>query len=192
MRKSLTNWLLALICLFLPILSIAATTWQIEPDKSSLKFTATQNNAPVSGQFKSFTGEINFDPNQLKSSQIKILIDMNSISDPYNQLSDTLKGKDWFDSKDFPQGIYKSNEIISTGNKTYQAKGMLTLRDKTLPVVINFNQEEYSPTHALMKGSTTIKRTAFGVGQGQWSDTNAIKDEVKIDFIVSAINTQKK
>ena len=38
-----------------------------------------------------------------------------------------------------------------------------------------------------MMGSTTIKRTAFSVGQGEWSDTNAVKDDVQINFTVSAI-----
>ena len=58
--------------------------------ESSLTFTTTQNDAPVTGQFKNFTGEINFDPNQLKANNIKIIVDVVSIQS-YNQLSDTLR-----------------------------------------------------------------------------------------------------
>lgn len=178
------------ICLFillaLPLMSFAAApSWQIVPNESSLTFTATQNGAPVTGKFKNFSGEINFDPDQLKSSNVKIVVDTGSVSDAYNQLSDTLKTPDWFNTKLFPQAIFKSNEFVKTGDKTYEAKGSLTIRDKTLPVTLKFTQEEYTATKARMKGETTIKRTAFGVGQGEWADTKAVKDDVLIDFTIT-------
>lgn len=177
---------LLILLILLPVVSLAAVpSWKIIPDESSLTFTATQNGAPVTGKFTKFNGEINFDPNQLSESKAKITIDMDSISDPYNKLTETLKTADWFNVKLFPQAIFQSSEIVKTGDKTYQMKGTLTVRDKTLPVTLTFTQEEYTPTKARMKGETTIKRTAFGVGQGEWADTKAIKDDVHIDFTVT-------
>lgn len=182
-KKTIILW----ICYLLPMLSIAAPpVWKIVPNESKLMFTATQNNAPVSGEFKKFTAEINFDPDQLNANNVKVVIDTGSISDPYNQLADTLRGEDWFSVKKFPQAVFTSNSFKKTGDKTYQSIGNLTIRDKTLPVTLNFTQEEYTNNKARIKGSTTIKRTAFGVGQGEWADTKAIKDEVQIDFTVSA------
>lgn len=177
----------ALMSLIFPIISFAAVPeWQIIPKESNITFTAVQNNAPVSGQFKTFSGDIAYDPNQLALSHVKITIDMGSVSDAYNQLSDTLKAKEWFDVPQFPNAIFIADKFVKTGDKTYQANGMLTIRDKTTPVTLTFTQEDYSATHALMKGSTTIKRTAFGVGQGEWADTKTIKDDVKIDFTIGA------
>jgi len=177
----------ALFLLF-PILSFAAApAWKIVPTESHLTFTATQNGAPANGEFKKFSGDIQFDPDQLNSSSVKIVIDIGSVYDSYNQLADTLKTTDWFNLKVFPQAIFQSKKISKIGDKAYQAEGMLTIRDKTLPVTLTFNQQEYSSTKAVMKGKTVIKRTAFGVGQGEWADTKAIKDDVQIDFIVSAI-----
>jgi len=178
-----------ILLLLLPVISAAAVpAWKIVPNESSLSFTATQNGAPVTGKFTHFTGEINFDPNQLNESNVKIVVDMASISDVYNQLSDTLKTSDWFNTKLFPQAVFQSTGFIKTGDKTYQAKGTLTIRDKTLPVTLTFTQQEYTPTKAIMKGGTTIKRTAFGVGQGEWADTNTVKDDVRIDFTVTGVN----
>jgi polyisoprenoid-binding protein YceI len=165
----------------------AVPTWQIVPNESSLTFTATQNGAPVTGKFKNFTGAIKFDPDQLSASSVKIVVDMNSITDPYNQLSDTLKTPDWFDSKRFPQAVFESNEFVKTGDKTYQIKGILTIRDKKLPVTPTFTLEEFTQTEARMKGSTIIKRTAFGVGQGEWADTKTVKDDVQIDFTITVV-----
>lgn len=177
-----------LILMLFPVASIAAvSSWKIVPNESSLSFTATQNGAPVTGKFTNFSGEINFDPNQLSESNVKIIVNVGSISDPYNQLSETLKTPDWFNVKVFPQAIFQSSNFTKTGDKTFQAKGNLTIRDKTLPVTLIFTQEEYSQAKAVMKGSTVIKRSAFGVGQGEWSDTKTVKDDVQVDFTVTGI-----
>ena len=172
----------------LPMISVGAVTaWQIVPSDSSLTFTATQNDAPVTGKFKTFSGEINFDLDQLSTSNVKIIVDMSSVTDAYNELSDTLEASDWFNVKLFPQAIFQAKEFTKTGEKTYEAKGTLTIRDKTLPITLTFTQEEYSQTKARMKGGAVIKRTAFGVGQGEWADTKAVKDDVKIDFTIVAV-----
>ena len=165
----------------------SAPSWQISPKASSLTFIATQNGAPVNGTFSDFTGEIHFDPKQLKDSDIKIVVNLNAISGPYDELSDTLKSADWFNVAAYPKAIYQSKEITQTGDKTYQAKGTLTLRDKTLPVVIQFKQAVYSATMATMEGTTIIKRTQFGVGQGEWADTKTVADEVQLKFTVMAV-----
>lgn len=176
-----------IIFLLSPLIAFAdITSWKIIPNESTLTFTATQNGAPVTGTFKNFSGSINFDPTQLDKSSVKIIVNVGSISDPYHELSDTLKTADWFNVKLFPQAIFQSTGFTKTGDKTYQAKGTLTIRDKTQPIVLNFTQEEYSQTKAKMTGSTTIKRTVFGVGQGEWSDTKAVKDDVQVNFTVSA------
>jgi polyisoprenoid-binding protein YceI len=176
------------IFLLLPVLAFAqATAWKIVPGESSLTFTATQNGAPVTGTFTNFSGDINFDPAKLDKSNIKIVVDMGAISDPYNQLADTLKAADWFNAKMFPQAVFQSSGFTKTGDKTYQANGKLTIRDKTQPVVLNFTLEEFSPTNAKITGNTVIKRTDFGVGEGQWSDTKTVKDDVQVNFKISAV-----
>lgn len=179
--------LIACLILLFPLTAFAnASGWNIVPEHSTLSFTATQNGAPVTGEFKKFSGEINFDPNQLNTSHVKIIIDLTSVSDSYNKISDTLKSADWFNVKTFPKAIFEANVFSKTGDKTFEAKGNLSLRGKTVPITLQFTQEEYTETKARMKGTTTLQRTAFGVGQGEWSDTKAIKDDVVVNFIVEA------
>lgn len=176
-----------IVSMLLPILVQAAVpSWQIIPSESSITFTATQNNAPVSGSFTSFTGDIKFDPTQLAESHVRIVVDMNSVHSSYNEMSDTLKMADWFNIKLFPQAVFTADKFTKTGDNTYQANGMLKLRDKTLPTVLNFSVVDYSATAFHATGNTMIKRTAFGVGQGDWAKTDAVKDEVKVNFMLSA------
>lgn len=186
--KQYVTGIIFLITLLASTCSMAAVpAWKMISDKSNLSFTATQNGAPVTGQFKTFSGEINFDPNQLDASHIYITVEMGSVSDAYHKLSETLKSLDWFDVKSFPQAVFKSNQFIKTGDKNYEAKGTLTIRDKTIPVTLVLILDEYSANTAKMRGNTTIKRTAFGVGQGEWADTQLVKDDVQIHFVVNAV-----
>jgi polyisoprenoid-binding protein YceI len=175
----------------LVVWSIAAvaspTAWKIMPDGSSIKFTATQNGSPVMGNFKKFSGMINFDPDQLDKSNVDITIDIASISTSYKEIADTLQTPDWFDAKLFPQAVFKADHFTLQADKTYQANGTLTIRDKTIPVVLTFTLPEYSKTKALAKGDTTLQRTMFGLGKGDWAKTDDVKDEVKVEFVLSAV-----
>ena len=160
--------------------------WQIVPVESSLSFTGTQNGAPVSGHFQSFSGKINFDPNQLDKSNVQIFIDMGSIFTPYGQVADTLKTSDWFNIKAFPQAIFKATQFTKLTDNNYQANGTLTLRDKTLPLTIIFTLQEYTNKKAKVQGSTSLHRTLFGIGQGDWANTMIVKDKVDIQFSILA------
>lgn len=182
--KIILTFLLSLIVISA---TAALPAWRIVPADSSIRFTATQNNAPVTGQFKSFSGDVYFDPDQLNVSSVRVTVDMNSIDSAYKEMSDTLKMADWFNVKLFPQAVFVAHKFIKTGDKTYQAQGNLTLRDKTLPVTLDFTVEEYSANKLRVKGATTLKRTAFGVGQGDWVKTDAVKDEVQVDFVLGAV-----
>jgi polyisoprenoid-binding protein YceI len=73
--------------------------WDIVPKDSSIIFTATQNGAPVTGQFNNFVGEVNFDPAALDSSKIEINVDITSLSTSYKDIENTLKTPEWLDSK---------------------------------------------------------------------------------------------
>ena len=185
--KVIRTLVLMLVALVLPLwVSAAVPAWQIVPKDSTLTFTATQNNAPVTGKFNNFSGDINFDPAQSSASSVRIVVDTSSIATSYQEVGDTLKTADWFDTKLFPQAVFTANKFVQTGNNTWQAIGNLQIRDKTLPLTLNFTMEQYSSTAARAKGSATIKRTAFGLGKGDWAKTDAVKDDVQVNFVLAA------
>lgn len=174
--------------LLLPVASFAtATHWQIEPGKSQLTFTATQNDAPVSGSFAKFNGEIYFDATNLAESKVDIIVDMNSITASYSDLVDTLKMPDWFNVKVFPKAEFKANSFTKTADNSFTAAGTLTIRDKSQPTTLTFTLSDTTPTATHASGTATVKRSAFGVGQGEWSSTNEVKDDVQINFTVFAL-----
>ncbi|WP_232220655.1 hypothetical protein [Legionella tunisiensis] len=49
----LNKWFVSIMLALIPLVASAAIPeWEIIPSESSLSFTATQNGAPVKGQFK--------------------------------------------------------------------------------------------------------------------------------------------
>lgn len=185
MKKSF----LFFIFLIFTSLTFAAnvTEWQIIPAESRLTFTGTQNGSPVTGSFKTFTGKIFFDPDHLDQSHVQINVDMNSIEASYIDLVTTLKAADWFNVKIFPQAIFSANNFIKVANNAYQAKGTLTIRDKTQPITIDFKQEANDGKKVRVSGQTSLKRRDFDVGQGEWSSTEEVKDKVNVQFTLNAI-----
>ncbi|OGT53173.1 MAG: hypothetical protein A3E84_00880 [Gammaproteobacteria bacterium RIFCSPHIGHO2_12_FULL_42_13] len=187
MKFRISQALLVLLVFLLPLFAnAAAPAWQIVPNESSITFTGIQNDAPASGKFKKFSGTIHFDPDRLNESKVRIVIDMNSVSTSYSDFTSTLVTEDWFNVKLFPEAIFEATTLKKTGDSQYQAAGTLTIRDKTVPVTLSFESKKLSETKALVKGNTTLKRTMFGIGQGEWADTDAIKDDVQVNFNMTA------
>ena len=178
--------LAGLTLLLLPIVTFAVPSWKIVPASSSITFTAIQNDAPVTGEFQTFTGEIQGEPTDLKDSHVKIVVDISSIKTSYNDVAITLKTADWFDSAHFPQAVFTADKFTQTGKNTYTATGTLMMRGKTGPVILSFLLKDYSDTSFDITGTTMLKRTVFGVGQGDWSKTDSIKDDVLVKFTLKA------
>lgn len=180
------SFILSTILLFPVCAFSSATQWQIQQDKSQLTFTATQNDAPVSGQFTKFDGEIYFDENHLAESHVEMTIDMNSVTASYSDLVDTLKMPDWFNVNVFPTAKFKAKTFTKKGDHVYEAVGDLTIRDKSQPATVSFTIKDMTQNATHVNGKAMIKRLMFGVGQGEWASTNEVKDEVQVTFSLTA------
>src|SRR5437588_12734387 len=103
----MTRWLsfkiFFIAYLFFPLITFSATpNWEIIPSESKITFTGTQNNSPVSGEFKKFDGKIIGDIDQPEKSSVDVTIDTSSIATSFKDLEDTLKTADWFNVAKFP------------------------------------------------------------------------------------------
>ncbi|MFT4058299.1 MAG: YceI family protein [Legionella sp.] len=161
--------------------------WNIIPTESSISFTGTQNGAPVTGSFKSFTGTVIADPIKYQDSSIDIIVQTGSLSVSYAELANILVTPDWFNVKEFPKAEFKATKFNKIDNSTYQAIGDLTIKNKSAPATFTFTAIESSKNHWIVTGHATIKRSAFSVGIGEWANTDVVKDDVIINFKIAVI-----
>ena len=164
-----------------------APVYMITKEKSTLKFTATQNNAPVEGKFKDFDADIAFDPDHLDISHIRVTVDVGSLDLADSETKDTLLTADWLDAEAHPKAVFASTAIDRfPGTENFYAKGNLTLRGVTMPATLNFTMEFMDDHSAIATGYATLQRGDFGVGQKEWAKDDVVKKSVRVEFRISA------
>jgi polyisoprenoid-binding protein YceI len=162
-------------------LSFASVQWSMQPKESQLTFVGTQAGAPFEGKFEKFTADIKFDPKDLAGSRFDVKIDTASVNTRDGERDSTLKSADLFAVKQYPTAQYVAEKFTDKGKGQYAATGKLTIRNVTKDVPIEFTFEEQT-AGGWLKGSASIKRLDFGVGQGDWKDTETVANEVKVKF----------
>jgi polyisoprenoid-binding protein YceI len=162
-------------------LTYAATQWSMQPKESTLTFIGKQAGADFEGSFQSFTADIKFDPKDPGSSRFDVQIETASVNTRDKERDETLKSADLFNVQKWPAARYVADKFTDKGGGKYSAAGKLTLRDVTRDVPIEFTFEQRD-SGAWLKGSSTLKRLDFGVGQGDWKDTETVANDVRIRF----------
>jgi polyisoprenoid-binding protein YceI len=160
---------------------LAATPWKTEPKQSKLTFVGTQAGAEFVGAFQQFTADIQFDPKDLATSRFKVSIDVKSVNSKDKERDDIMRGADLFAVQRWPIAQYAADQFTDNGGGKFSGLGKLTIRDITRDVPIDFTYET-DANGAWLKGQTKLKRLDFGVGQGEWKDTQWVSNDVRVEF----------
>ncbi len=167
----------------------AAVAYRAVAGKSTLDFVGVQAGAPFKAAFHRFSAAILFAPQALAQSHLDVLIDMNSADSADKDRDGTMRGADIFDVTRWPTAHYATRSIVKTG-AGYSAIGSLTLRGVTKDVPITF-QFALTPGGAKLTGNAALKRLDFGVGQGDWRNTQWVGNDVKIAFSLVLMPKQR-
>lgn len=168
---------------------ISEDSWKIIPAKSTLEFRATQDNSTIKGQFKKFSGAINFNPDKLEKANVEIEVDTTSVETSYSEASETIQNATWLGTKTFPKAIFKAQKFVIFGNainKQYHVAGTLTLKGKTIPLILEFTLKEFGKTTAHVVGSVALKRSDFGIGDVDLKKSNGVQNDVVVTFDIYA------
>jgi len=161
----------------------SATAWTTDAATSTLRFVATQAGGEFEGEFKRFTPAITFAPEDLAHSRFTVAIDTSSAETGQTERDNTLKGKDFFAATQYPAARFETLSFRATSAGSFEATGKLTLRNVTREVRLPFS---FKPApdgrSAVLTGGTTVQRLDYGVGQGEWSDTQWVGNDVRIRF----------
>jgi len=160
-----------------------ATQWQTDLAQSRLEFTGTLAGGTFDGRFTRFEPRITFDPGDLAGSRFEVIVDTSSADTSDPERDAALKGLEFFAVERWPQARFEAREFSAAGPGRYRARGRLTLRDMTREVVLEFRYSQAANGRtATLEGETTLRRLLFGVGQGEWRDTEWLADEVQVRF----------
>lgn len=155
-------------------------TWAVASG-GNLGFTARWNGEPVNGSFKRWSANILFDPAALDTSTIDVSIDLASVDTGDSQRDGTLTDSDFFDTARFAKATYRASRFRAVSGNRYRADGTLSLRGASKPVPVSFTLD-IDGNRARARGTATIDRTSFGVGQGDYASTAEIAGPVAVSF----------
>ncbi len=162
------------------LVSVASHATPIDAAKSTVVSTGKQLGVPVSGKFKKISGDVTFNAAALPKSTAKIDVDVGSYDMGMADYNKNVTGPEWFDAGKFPKATFTSTSIKQAG-AGYTVTGQFSLKGKvqnvSFPVTVQTVGGEQ-----VFDGVLTVKRTAFGVGTGDWADTSVVADDVAIKF----------
>jgi polyisoprenoid-binding protein YceI len=158
---------------------------QVQATKNRIDFVFTQMGVPVNGHFKKAKIDLLFDAVAPARSTVKLDLDLGSIDAGSTDANQEVVGKTWFDLKNFPTATFVSSAVKPLGGNRYEMTGKLSIKGKTRDVTTPITVTQKGNT-AVFDGGFTLKRLEFAIGDGSWSDTSIVADEVKVSFHVEA------
>ena len=174
-RRALT----AMVATCLLALGLPATAADyVQAAGSTLTFATRYQGEVFSGHFSNFRTRLSFDPQQLATARLDVLIALGSAGTANEDRDETLHGPDFFHSSRFPQARYRASTFRHLGGDEYAADGTLSLRGVGRPVTLTFT---WVPgTQPVLSGKATVNRLDFGLGAGEWADLGLIPNAVAV------------
>jgi polyisoprenoid-binding protein YceI len=148
---------------------IGSGTWTIDNVHSLVEFAALHNTiAYVKGRFRTFSGTINVDEQDLLKSTVDVTIDATSVESQAAQgREDLINGADMLDTPTYPQITFKSKNIQHKGGNQFVVTGDLTMRGITretqIPLTFNGIVTTRMGQAAGFSGNLTLKLSDFAV-----------------------------
>lgn len=153
----------------------------VQPDKSTIVFVSKQMSVPVEGAFRKFSAQIRIDPAKPEAGRALIEIELGSIDAGSAEANDEVKGRNWFNTHEFPRASFVSSSVRALGGGRFEAGGKMTIKGKTLDVRAPFTLKQEKGV-LILDGTFPLKRLDYGIGSGVWSDTSVVADEVQVKF----------
>lgn len=158
---------------------------QVIPSGSEIAFTSRQMGVPVDGQFRKWNATIQFDLKKPEAGKVGFTIDMGSVTLGAADTDAEVVKPDWFHTAKFPQAQFQSSAIKATGKGRYEVTGQLSIKGATQAVTVPVTLTQTGSGSSLRTtatGTFPIKRLTFKIGDGAWSDTSMVADEVQVKF----------
>lgn len=167
-------------CLLLASAGAVAAPRPLVRAGSHIGFTVKQMGVPVSGEFRRFEAEIDFDAASPGKSSASLKIEIGSLSTGMEDADAVAVDSDWLDKDHAPYATFRSSSIRALGGNKYEAKGTLTIRNRTRDIAVPFTVENRPDGKSVFTAAFVIKRAEFGIGGGMWNEGGVVAEEVPV------------
>jgi len=173
--------LVSLVFLAAPCLAFAQVAQRVDASKSQVRFVSKQMGVAVEGVFRKFEGTVAFDPAKPQATKANIEVVLGSIDLDDAESETEVKRPLWFDTARFPNARFTLAALKPVGTNKYEASGALSIKGVSKDIVAPVTLAE-SGGQRTLEGQFTLKRLQFRIGEGQWSETDTVADDVLVRF----------
>ena len=173
-----------LIAAALATSGLAQAQQKVVPAQSDIAFTSKQMGVPVDGHFRKWTADIAFDPKKPEAGKVSFVIDTGSATLGVPETDAELPKAPWFNVPKFPQATFASTAIRAKGPGKFEVVGKLTIKGNASDVLVPLTLTQAAGT-TTATGQFAIKRLAFKIGEGEWTDTSMVADDVQVKFKIA-------
>lgn len=157
-----------------------APLWTVEAE-SYLGYELLFAGNDVDGEFAEFDARIQFDPEMLDTSRFLVVVDLEFIETSDDEHATALRGPEFFEIDVFPEARFEAAEFRHIAANQFEGTGQLTIRDRTLPLILPFTFDT-TDAGATLEGQAVISRLEFGVGKGDWQFTDWMDEFVTVQY----------
>lgn len=165
--------------------NIASALLKPDPAKSAVSAVFKQMNVPVEAKFRKFDAQIDFNQAKPEASKATVNIDVNSFDLGDQEMNREALKKEWFGAAQYPKASFVSSGMKSSAPGKLEVSGKLTIKGRSAAVSFPLTIKKEG-AHQVFEGALPIKRLRYNIGEGEWSDTDMVADEVVIKFRVVA------
>lgn len=170
--------IIAIFLCFLPVIG-HANNYEIDKDKSIIRFSGTHAGNPFQGQFNEWSAQIYFDDHDLKASTAQFIINTSSATTGNLMYDGTLPTADWFDTNTYPTLAFVASGFDKIDDQ-YTVTGDLTIKGITNPVTVNFDLS--GDAIRTVTARFPIDRMAYGIGIDSDPDAEWVEQMIQVEI----------
>lgn len=174
-------WLSCLLIACIP--PVDAGQWRSIPVDSRLRFSVTNEGQAVRGEFQRFEVRLWLDPVRPADGRLEVSVDLTSADMGSADVNEGIREPEWLNTARYQRAVFRSEEIRREDAERFVAHGSLRLKGREGALEVPFRWHENGDT-AQMSGESTIRRTRFGIGTGEWAEGAVIGLDVVVSFQV--------
>ena len=171
----------AAAALVLALPALAQAPRKVVAEKSHIRFAFKQMNVPVEGRFTRFDATVSFDAKKPEAAKAEFEVDLGSIDLGNAEGETEARRKPWLNVEAFPKAKFVASAVKATGPGRYEATCPLTIKGATRNITAPFTLVDADGVRTV-EGQFPLKRLQFKIGEGPWSDTETVADEVTVRF----------
>ena len=155
--------------------------YRFDNEQSRIGFSVRQNARVVVGVFKAAEGQLTFNSCDADSVSLEVTIASESVDVDNVLIESIIRGRGWFESKDFPLMRFDSRSVRFNDGGAIVA-GNLTVRDLPGEILLDVGFPEIDPlafpAEIAFTAKTSFSRSRYGMTAMQ----SSVADDIVVDI----------